>query len=58
MEMGSFFLADPGRRSGVSQEDREWTTGRNERVLNCPIAIKEIIHLGEALRTEGSGSKK
>ncbi len=57
MEMGSFSLLT---REGEVELAKKIESGQRDVmsvVLNCPIAIKEIIHLGEALRNGRVGIK-
>jgi RNA polymerase primary sigma factor len=58
MEMGSFSLLT---REGEVELAKRIESGQRDVmsvVLNCPIAIKEIIHLGEALRNGRVGIKE
>jgi RNA polymerase primary sigma factor len=58
MEMGSFSLLT---REGEVELAKRIESGQRDVmsvVLNCPIAIKEIIHLGEALRNGRIGIKE
>jgi len=58
MEMGSFSLLT---REGEVTLAKRIESGQRDVmsvVLNCPIAIKEIIHLGEALRHGRVGIKE
>ena len=58
MEMGSFSLLT---REGEVDLAKRIESGQRDVmsvVLNCPIAIKEIIHLGEALRSGRIGIKE
>ena len=58
MEMGSFSLLT---REGEVELAKRIENGQRDVmsvVLNCPVAIKEIIHLGEALRNGRIGIKE
>ena len=58
MEMGSFSLLT---REGEVELAKRIESGQRDVmsvVLNCPVAIKEIIHLGEALRNGRIGIKE
>jgi len=58
MEMGSFSLLT---REGEVELAKRIESGQREVisvVLSCPIAIKEIVHLGKALRSGRMGIKE
>jgi RNA polymerase primary sigma factor len=50
-EMGSFPLLTREGEVEIAKRIESGRQGVLSVVLNCPIAIKEVIHLGEALRT-------